>query len=134
MYKMSARKIIQKVLADVSRELGSLSDDEIQKLAEDGYSVSVKVVRERQRSTQPDEFPQEEMAQIVKDLEQAETREDGLQVLEDSARTRKGLELIAKHLDVSVLKQDKVEYIREKIVEATIGARLRSQAIQGKRT
>lgn len=131
---MEVRKIIQKVLADISREFAALSDDEIKKLAEDGYSLSVKVVKARQRPTQTDDLPQEEKEQIVKDLEQAETREDGLQVLEDSVRTRKALELLAKHLDVSVLKQDKVEYIREKIVEATIGARLRSQAIQGKRT
>lgn len=131
---MDARKLIQQVLADIGRELGSLSDDELQKLAEGGYSLSVKVVRARQRPTQTDNFPQEEKEQLVKDLAQAETREDGLQVLEDSIRTRKALELLAKHLDVSVLKQDKVEEIREKIVEATVGARLRSQAIQGKRT
>ena len=53
-------------------------------------------------------------------------------MLSATFRSRKELEQFAKFLEVMVLKQDKVDHIKNKIIEATIGAVLRSNAIQGK--
>lgn len=131
---MDSREIIQKLLSDLSREIASLPEDDLQKLLDADYSLALKIVKSKARATRSEEISETEKQDLVADLEKAQTREDGLQVLEDSLKTRRELESLAKFLDVSVSKQDKVEYIREKIVEATIGARLRSQAIQGKKT
>lgn len=130
---MDSRELIVKILSDLTREITSLSDEELKKVSDGEYLISL-AVKPRARSTRSEDISETDKQNIVSDLGQAETREDGIQVLEDALKNRKELESLAKFLDVSVLKQDKVEYIREKIVEATIGARLRSQAIQGKKT
>lgn len=45
-------------------------------------------------------------------------------------KTRKELEMFAKEIGIYIMKTDKVDKIREKIIEGTIGALLRSTAIQ----
>jgi hypothetical protein len=45
--------------------------------------------------------------------------------------TKTELEQIARRLSLPILKQDKAERLRDKILEATIGSRLNSQAIRG---
>ncbi|MCP4485933.1 MAG: hypothetical protein GY820_01190 [Gammaproteobacteria bacterium] len=70
---------------------------------------------------------------ILKELQSFNTREDGALFLTRELLNKKELEQIAKSLDILVLRQDKVEQIKDKIIEATIGAVLRSNAIQGKK-
>lgn len=130
---MESSEVMKKVFSEVSREITLLSEEDFKKLARKDYSISVRIIRSRSPSPLGEELSMDEKKTLVADLEKAETREDGIQVLEDSLSTRKETEALARFLDVSVLKQDKIASIREKIVEATIGARLRSQAIQGKK-
>lgn len=59
------------------------------------------------------------------------TRQEAQRFLDEHYFTRKALEIIARHLDIPIVKQDKVEILRDKVIEATVGARIRSQAIQG---
>ena len=66
-------------------------------------------------------------------LNEASTREEGVLVLEENLKGRAELESFAKTIDVPIIKSDKVTNIKEKIVDATVGARLRSGAILGKK-
>ena len=52
-------------------------------------------------------------------------------MLDDKYPSKKVLEVIARKLDIPITRQDKIEDLRDKIVEATVGAKIRSQAIQG---
>jgi len=60
-----------------------------------------------------------------------ENREEAQRFLEANYFSRKALEPIARNLDIPILKQDKVEVLLDKIIEAKVGARIRSQTIQG---
>ena len=64
-------------------------------------------------------------------LQNLKTREQGYLFLESTFQNKAGLENFARFIDVPVVKKDKVSQLREKIVEATIGAIIRSKAIQG---
>lgn len=56
----------------------------------------------------------------------------GAEYLNNKLRTKANFEKFARSIDVAVMKSDKLEKIRENIIESTIGARLRSEAIQNK--
>ena len=64
-------------------------------------------------------------------LHQLQSRDDGINMLEREVSNRRGLEALARFLQLPVQRDDSTERLREKIIENTIGSRLRSTAIQG---
>lgn len=63
-------------------------------------------------------------------LVQAASREEGLALLEEFAPLRDQLKELARRLDLPTPKSDNVERLRDRIVDTTIGYRLRSNAIR----
>lgn len=121
-----AASALRRLAAAVER----MSDDELARLNEPGTEIEIKVLRRRAK----DELPSEarlDLVDIIAKLTAFPSRAEASRFLESGFETKKVLEQIARHLDVPVLKQDKTETLRDKIIEATVGARLRSEAIQG---
>ena len=110
-----------------------LDDNDVAKLVDDAYEVEIKFNRRRSRQ---DNLTTEELdlPKLITQLTNLPSRVDAQKFLEASFGTRKSLEQIAKTIDVPIIRQDKVETLRDKIIEATVGARIRSQAIQGTNT
>jgi hypothetical protein len=107
-----------------------LDDDDVAKLIDDSYDIEIKFNRKRGRQ---DKSATEELdlPNVVAHLTNLPSRKDAQKFLDASFGTRKLLEQIARILDVPIIRQDRVETLRDKIIEATVGARIRSQAIQG---
>ena len=59
-----------------------------------------------------------------------ENREDGAALLAKTCKKKDDLKTLARHFDIPILSKDTVASLRDKIVEAAIGYRLRSKAIQ----
>jgi hypothetical protein len=72
-----------------------------------------------------------EIKKILLNLENARSRQDGSDILEEHSLSRVELMRLAKLRNIHVTKSDNVERINEKLVEAIIGARLGSIAIRG---
>jgi hypothetical protein len=119
------------VFRRLTEALDSLSEDELKKLSDPQYAVEIKTVRRRAKDEPnmlpPDTSAEEAIAQITS----LPSRQDAQTLLDSKYPSKKALELIARKLDIPIIRQDKVEDLRDKIVEATVGARIRSQAIQG---
>jgi hypothetical protein len=60
------------------------------------------------------------------------TREEGDQYIESICRSKEDLIRIARYLDLPVQKKETIKQIKDKIIEFTIGFRVRSAAVQGK--
>jgi hypothetical protein len=126
-----AEASILTVFRRISEALHSLSEEELKKLSDPLYSVEVRAVRRRTKD-ESTLFPTAtSVEEIIKEVTALATRQEAQAFLETRYPTRKALEPIARKLDLPIVKQDKVETLRDKIVEATVGARIRSQAIQG---
>ena len=61
------------------------------------------------------------------------SRSEGREFLKMSFSQKADIEDFARHLDVPVRNSDSVDRLFDKIVESVIGARLRSEAVQGKK-
>ena len=72
-----------------------------------------------------------QLEQILGQLNELATREEGTKLLERFELSRKELERMAKLRKVHVTKDDNVERIKEKLIETIIGSRLSSRAIRG---
>jgi len=72
------------------------------------------------------------MLDIISELNKMTSRENGLELLNNKCSLRQDYESIAKRIDIPHSKKDTIDKLKEKIIEGTIGFRLRSQAIQDK--
>ena len=117
-------------LRRVAAILERMSEDEIARLSDPQCEIEIKVIRRRGKE-EPAQQVLQDMNELVAKLTAFPSRADASQFMEATFESRKLLDQIARHLDVPVLKQDKLETLREKIIEATVGARLRSEAIKG---
>ena len=140
---MESVKVTKIILDAISDKLSKLSKYEFDAIANGSSKIEISIVRkevknkdlknkdlknnEKNISTKADMF-----YRIVSRLGDATSRDAGIIILEEMIPLKNDLELFAKYIDVVVNKSDRVESIKNKIVDATVGAKLRSGAIQGK--
>ncbi len=87
---------------------------------------------ERQKKSPHPRLSSPNVQAIVAQLQTLQSRDAGDTLLREKSSNRNGLEAIARFLQLPVQRDDTVDRLRAKIVENTIGSRLRSDAIQGK--
>ena len=140
---MTAHKhALAQVLHQVAKFVDSLSDEELTHLAKGTARLSIQLAEKpgqgeassRRRKSQDASawpFSEDPPEQVASDLRSSSSREDGYKLLEKYCPTKASLQTLARHLDLHVLRDDDATMIRDKIVEATIGFRLRSNAVRG---
>jgi hypothetical protein len=117
---------ILRKLAKTIREMG---DEEWAALSRGGFRINlVPAERARPMVTKRSTFDIEGIAGSLRALDSTAA---GMLLLERECPKREHLIQLARHLDLPAEKRDKVERLRERIVDATIGYRLRSMAIHG---
>lgn len=125
--------IISKFLKEILSEISKLSMNDIAKIESGQYSLSLKINVNKNKEPESKETTKLDKTQVMEQLKRLKTRDEGYEILSKYFQNKKELEGFARSLDISVSKQDKSEQIKEKIIESTIGAFLRSYAIQGKK-
>lgn len=118
-------------LRRLAEAMTSLSDEDLLKLTDENFSVEVKISRRRGKASVETADSKDSIKLLSEKLLSTQDRSEAFAFLNSNFKTRKNLENVARLFDVSVLKTDKFETLAEKIVEATVGARKRSEAIQG---
>ncbi|HAW57893.1 MAG TPA: hypothetical protein DCX03_02575 [Bacteroidales bacterium] len=131
---MKSKLLLTKFIEEILSELNRLSDSDVCKLEEGGYSISLKILKNKAQRESNIEITDSQKDKILKELQLCKTREEGYEILSKYLNSKKEFEAFARFLDISVLKQDKADKIKAKIIESTVGAILRSNAIQGKTT
>lgn len=111
--------------------LSKVPSEDINKMADNNYDIEIKVVRRRQTKNIKRQLSDESATELVKKITDFESRDAAKRFLETEYPDKKTIEQIARHLSIPIKRQDTVEEILNKIVEITVGARLRSGAIQG---
>lgn len=121
-------KVIQKLF----RAIGQLSEDDWEKIADESSTIDIKITCRQKRKPMKD-IPtfDGDLSEVVSKLTAFTSREEAQEFLKVNFAARKMLEPIARILDIPISTQDNLEGLRDKITESTVGARLRSQAIQG---
>jgi len=94
----------------------------------------------RRYPSQDDRLPSDSTSPVPRDLPKLaemlhslNSRDEGLSLLSSASLTRRELEGLGRLLGTPILKTDNMERLTEKIIEASIGSRLTSEAIRGDR-
>lgn len=128
--KKNQLAIILRRLADYVEHC---SDDELTPLFEEASRlVRTTPPQKKNRSSTDTKLAEDDLRQIANQLRDLPSREDGEALLREKIANKVSLEALARMLQLPVQREDTVERLRAKIVETSIGFRLRSDAIQGR--
>jgi len=121
----------EKIKDKLFKEIENLSNEDLQKIDNNKYEVKIKIEKIRKKKNKKTELTEDMMKIFEKQLNDLSSRERGIELLSSILKDKSSAEHFAKFMRVSFLKQNNKDYIINKIVEATIGAKLRSSAIKG---
>lgn len=133
---MKNKSILKNYLSAMVSLIDEMNESDLKKLETGDFKLSLRLVKANTKNIDSKEkivFDNDKLEQIIEELKLANTREDGLKIVEASLKNKSELELFAKLIDVAVISSDKIAKIKDSIVDSTVGARLRSGAIQGKK-
>ena len=134
--KEPIQKAIARVLRRVASTIESLSEDELAAVLRGRFELNVDSGRSRASKPKSlgvskESLSSETLSLLERRLRAAESRDQGFAILTESVVTRRDLEMLARHLGLPVERRDNRERLTDRIIEGTIGFRLRSAAIQG---
>ena len=122
---------ISKIFNILAKELQKFSDEELADISSGKVKIKIDIIN-NSTTSQKSIACDINYEKIKSDLNSFQTREKGLEYLNLQCKTKKELTALAKIIDIPVQKTDKIAQLKEKIIESTIGFRLRSAAIQNK--
>ena len=129
----SQKEIVIGFLKELMSHLQTVEDAQFETLMSGQAKLEFNIVPISKAAVEPRK--NEEIEDFAKNaaekLHGIGTREQGDQYLESLYRTKEDLLKIAKYLDLPVQKKETIQQIKDKIIESTIGFRVRSAAVQG---
>jgi hypothetical protein len=130
---MNKRSELANILRQLADYIDRRSDDELAPLFNQAAGLMQAArPQKKYKANSKTKVSAQEVAEIARQLRMLPSRELGEALLQDKITNRNALETLARFLQLPVQRDDTVDRLRAKIVENTIGSRLRSDAIQGK--
>lgn len=118
------------ILRRVSNFLRNLTEAQIDDLIEGRVKITLTGNPRRAQSAKARSNSEEDAERIINELTSKSTRAEGIALLDSLGLTRASLRDIALAMKLPVPRTDTVSELKDRIVEATIGYRLRSDAIR----
>lgn len=105
----------------------SMPKEDFVKMQDQNYVVSITV---KKITPINKEIIQADLA-LHPQLMSFSNREDAMHFVISNYKTKKSLEDLARYYSIAISKSEKITDLQSKIVEGTVGARIRSLSIQG---
>ena len=110
------------------KELEGLSNLIVEHYGKNPTSLSEN---SKKPKSQKNNMGEEELGDTLLKVANSPSREIGAELLDSFQLTREQLLRIARLGNIHVVKEDKNAIVKEKIIESTVGSRLRSNAVRG---
>lgn len=92
--------------------------------------IEINVVSSSQEPSEPIKQNSIVVSESISHLNSMQSREEAYSFISSSDLKKTDLEAICRSLDLPFTKKENIKALQEKIIEGTIGYKLRSQAIQ----
>lgn len=131
--KKSQKDVLVRLLRELAKQVQSLDDQEFGNILTGMANIELRIISQGQNKGRLKrvKLTEPQMLEMRNALEKMKTREEGAKLLKEKCKTKEDLISLSRYIDLPVQKHDKVEQLLERIIEATIGYRARSAAIQG---
>jgi hypothetical protein len=128
---MTTRQDMKRLLQALSKMLDQMTEEEYEQFL--SGELKLGFVREDKENRKVNKISEEDLKSLSCKINELKDREEAQDFLKNDPRVhlKDNLVCLAKFLKVHVVKNDKREVVEEKIIEFVVGAKLRSEAIQG---
>lgn len=116
----------------VAKVVESLTEEEKAAIVSGEASLRVNVEPKTRPRRAPQSTDGTDIVALRARLDSCQSRDDAERIIEAMSLSKAALRQITKAFELPNTKDDSVDRLVERIVESTVGFRLRSQAIQGK--
>ena len=126
--------IYVKLIDNFLSYINNLSVDDVLKLENNEINIRFEiepVLNNNIKKTKKEDLTVSDIDLIILNLYKINNRQEGIAYLASKCSSKIDFENIVKKLDLPFQKKDNTEKLVYKIIERTIGFRLRSEAIQG---
>nr|VFJ54773.1 MAG: hypothetical protein BECKFW1821A_GA0114235_10505 [Candidatus Kentron sp. FW]VFJ61041.1 MAG: hypothetical protein BECKFW1821B_GA0114236_10635 [Candidatus Kentron sp. FW] len=128
-------RVMADVLNKVAQAIRRLDESEIETLLARDFHVELvpgtQKDRRNRNTTAQDTEAGKDISEVARLLGNIDDRDEGRSLLEQRVPNKDLLTRLVRHLDLPLQQRETVKRLKDKIIEATIGYRLRSQAIRG---
>ena len=121
------------LLHDLARQVATMDDDKFEKLLSGESRLEVHVAGEshKEKREKRKRTSMEDLQRLHNSLRNTETREQARELIDGCLYTKEDLFQFARLLDVPFPKTATIDNLKVRLVEATVGFRIRSAAVQG---
>ena len=133
-HNASTRDALVALLRVCADCLSELPAGEVDAVLNGELELRLTTVGKRDRRKRQNAVPlqAEQLSEIASRLRSLDSRAAGERLLREVAPSKSALEALARYLDVGVRREDRLDGLVRRIVEATIGFRLSSAAVRGR--
>lgn len=110
--------------------LNKLSQAMVKEIENGEKRIEINVISTSKESDEPIQQNSVVVSESISLLSSMQSREEAYSYLSSSDLKKTDLEAICKQLDLPFTKKENIKALQEKILEGTVGYKLRSQAIQ----
>nr|VFK78719.1 MAG: hypothetical protein BECKSD772D_GA0070982_10234 [Candidatus Kentron sp. SD] len=128
-------QVMAKVLTKIAQAVRRLDESEIERLLAGDFRVELVLETREKRHDKnagnPDADAANDISDVAQRLRGLGDRAEGRTLLDERVPNKDSLTRLVRYLDLPLHRQETKERLKEKIIDATIGYRLRSRAIRG---
>ncbi|WP_162641558.1 hypothetical protein [Streptosporangium sp. 'caverna'] len=119
------------ILQQVARLIKGLPSEDLEDLAKGRKKIIIEERTKRSKSITSGQIEASDLEQIREALSEFGERDSGKEYLNRLDLSKANLQELAYFMDLPIPKSDTIDSIKDRIIESTIGYKLRSQAIRG---
>ena len=129
----SAKQQVVSLLRDFASRLQKMDDSELESVLAGEFRLDIRPPQKKsKRQSTRNRYLDEEFEKLQDALRNTDTREQARELIDSILHTKEELTRFARVLDIPVPKSISSEQIKDRLVEGTVGYRIRSAAIRAR--
>lgn len=116
-------------LRQLMRQIEGMDDAEVERILSGQFSIELRVPKARRSAKAA--CSNELVEKLKSTLDRVGTREEARKLIDNSLHTKTDLMRLARVLDIPAPNRVTSEDLRDRLVEATVGYRIRSAVVRG---
>lgn len=129
----SAKQQVVSLLRDFANQIQKMDDSELESVLAGELRLEIRPPQKKSKKQRTrNRYLDEEFEKLQGALQNTDTREQARELIDGILHTKEELTRFARVLDIPVPKSISSEQIKDRLVEGTVGYRIRSAAIRAR--
>lgn len=130
----STKQQVVALFRNFARQIQAMDESTLNRVLEGGFRIDADLPSKPKQARKKPACSDEQLSALKEVLSKIDNHEAARQAIGDSLRSRAQLVSFARALDIPAPKNATSDELKDRLVDATVGFRVRSAAIRGRRS